>query len=386
MKGSRLLIVDDEVEIGDFVTSVAESCGYAVNSVSSATEFFSRFERWRPSHILLDMRMPDSDGVELLRFLVEQQCRAQVVVLSGAEPKILESVRHLARGRGLDIAAVLRKPIRAAQLRTVLEDLKRPSHFLDEAAILDGIANQQFRLVYQPKVSLRAPACSGGRLSPLGFEGLLRWHHPLRGEVLPGEFVPLAETMSLMDELTNFVISEGISQLREWLDKGLDTSLALNLSGANLHAPDFADHLYRRCREANVAPELVTLELTETAAMADPVRAMDILTRLRLKGYQLSLDDFGTGYSSLVQLQRLPFSELKIDRALIADCASSRQSRIIVKTAIDLARNLGMVACAEGIENAAELALLQELNCEVGQGFHFARPMAPAEAEAWLSQ
>ncbi|WP_431859205.1 EAL domain-containing response regulator [Azospirillum sp.] len=382
----RLLIIDDEVDIGRYVASVARTCGYDARTVSEAEDFRQQVAAWEPSHIVLDLQMPECDGIELLRFLAEGRSTARIVVMSGVDQKIIESARHLGVGSGLDIAAMVQKPVRAAELRGILEEIKETAGTIDEAAIRAAIANRDFHLVYQPKVDLRRAPLPNGRLPVVGFEALLRWHHPRRGVLPPGEFLRLAETLSLMDDLTDLVVDEAVGQLRAWREKGFTTSLAINVSAANLHTAGFAERLVRQCREAAIDPASLIIELTETAAMTDPIKAMDILTRLRLKGFRLSIDDFGTGYSSLVQLQRLPFSELKIDRALVADCASSKQSRMIVKTAIDLAQNLGLLACAEGIETAATLAVIQDLGCEFAQGYHIGRPMAVVQAEAWLSE
>ncbi len=386
MTDSRLLIVDDDVEICKYVSSVAKICGYAVQDVTDADAFRTWFDDWHPSHIMLDLQMPDCDGIELLRFLANRKCRARVVVMSGVDLKIIESARHMGVGSGLDIAAMVQKPIRARDLQNVLQEIKGGIDIIDKAAILAAIANREFRLVYQPKVALNPAPPRGSRLRTVGFEGLLRWQHPRRGLLPPSEFLPLAETLAVMDDLTEMVIDLALQQLRDWHDKGLVTAIACNVSAVNLKAADFADRLVQRCRQVSISPEALTIELTETAAMADPVKAMDILTRLRLKGFHLSIDDFGTGYSSLIQLQRLPFSELKIDRALISDTTSSEQSRMIVKTAIDLAHNLGLIACAEGIETAACLDAVQALGCDLAQGYHISRPLGADQAEAWLRQ
>jgi EAL domain-containing protein (putative c-di-GMP-specific phosphodiesterase class I) len=196
------------------------------------------------------------------------------------------------------------------------------------------------------------------------------------------EFIPFAESSAFIDPLTHWLAEAACKQLRAWDTEGLVFDVALNISAHTLHEPRLADVLDDYCGEADVMPARVTLELTETAAMRDAAQMLEVLTRLRLKGFKLAIDDFGTGYSSLVQLHRLPFTEIKIDRTFVADCTRSDESRSIVRVVIDLAHALGMKAVAEGVESADVLDLLRQLGCDEAQGYFIARPMAASEIHA----
>ncbi len=394
MDRNRLIVIDDNPEIGDFIVAVARISGYEAKYVGSASEFGLLFATWSPTLIMLDLKMPEIDGVELLHYLADQQCKVPIVIMSGHDQKVIETARYLGTEYGLNIIDMLQKPFRSERLQEIFvcqggcrgggQDVE--AGIIDEAAIRTAIDERQFRLVFQPKVALNAKPEGFCQWRTIGFEALLRWHHPQLGILAPAKFLPQAEALPLMDDLTALVIAEAVVQLARWRQDGLVTTLALNVSGANLESGRFADCLVAACRDECVPPETIIIELTETAAMADPVRAMNILARLRLKGFSLSIDDFGTGYSSLVQLQRLPFTELKIDRALIADCDISQQSRVIVKSAIDLAHNLGLTSCAEGIETASILEVVRQFGCDFAQGYHIARPMNGEQAGAWLRQ
>jgi len=221
-----------------------------------------------------------------------------------------------------------------------------------------ALARQELRLVYQPKVSLR-----DGRLTRV--EALVRWDDPERGPVSPSRFVPLAEKHGLIDQLT------------KW---GLKTTL--NISAISLQRLDFPDMVERLCREMEVPTDRLVLELTEGATQQF-VKLMDTLTRFRIKGIGLAIDDFGTGYSSLLQLRQLPFTELKIDRCFVVDLPSAHDSRLIVKTIIELAHGLGLVATAEGVETIEQLRLIRELGCDVVQGFLIAPPLEPGDLIGW---
>jgi EAL domain-containing protein (putative c-di-GMP-specific phosphodiesterase class I) len=238
-----------------------------------------------------------------------------------------------------------------------------------------ALARQKLRLVYQPKVSLK-----DGRLTRV--EALVRWDDPERGPVSPSRFVPLAEKHGLIDQLTEWGLKTTLNQWKVWREQGLETRLAFNISAISLQRLDFPDMVERLCREMEVPTDRLVLELTEGATQQF-VKLMDTLTRFRIKGIGLAIDDFGTGYSSLLQLRQLPFTELKIDRCFVADLPAAHDSRLIVKTIIDLAHGLGLVATAEGVETIEQLRLIRELGCDVVQGFLIAPPLEPGELISW---
>jgi EAL domain-containing protein (putative c-di-GMP-specific phosphodiesterase class I) len=253
-----------------------------------------------------------------------------------------------------------------------LGTVKHEDPWLTVASLAAALARGEFHLLYQPKADLRS-----GEIT--GVEALIRWQHPSRGLIPPLDFISFAESSACIDQITHWLTATACQQLRDWDAAGVALDIALNISARNLHEPRLAELMESHCRAAGLSPSRVTLELTETAAMQDAVQMMDVLTRLRLKGFKLSIDDFGTGYSSLVQLHRLPFSEIKIDRTFVADCTISAESRSIVRLVIDLAHALGMRAVAEGVEQAEALDLLRELGCDQAQGYFIARPMAGAD-------
>jgi EAL domain-containing protein (putative c-di-GMP-specific phosphodiesterase class I) len=238
-----------------------------------------------------------------------------------------------------------------------------------------ALAAQKLRLVYQPKVSLK-----DGRLTRV--EALVRWDDPELGPVSPSRFVPLAEQHGLIDPLTEWGLRTTLKQWRKWREQGLETRLAFNISAVSLQSLDFPDLVERMCRAMGVPTDRLVLELTEGATQP-LVRLMDTLTRFRIKGMGLAIDDFGTGYSSLLQLRQLPFTEVKIDRCFVKDLPSAHDSRLIVRTIVDLAHGLGLVATAEGIETIEQLRCVRELGCDVVQGFLVAPPLDPDDLIGW---
>lgn len=241
-----------------------------------------------------------------------------------------------------------------------------------------ALEDQKLRMVYQPKVSLR-----DGSLSQV--EALVRWSDPEMGPVNPAQFVPLAEEHGLIDDLTLWGLRTILRQWLDWRDDGLDTRIAFNISALSLQHLDFPDHVERMCRGLDVPSDRLVLELTESATQP-LVKLMDALTRFRIKGIGLAIDDFGTGYSSLMQLRQLPFTEVKIDQAFVADLPHSRDSRLIIQAVTELARGLGLTSTAEGVETIEQLRAVRELGCDFGQGYLMSAPIEPQVLKGWVQK
>ena len=385
MAANRLMVVDDDPSIGAFIDKVARGIGYEVEVHSEGERFLERLEGFDPTHVVLDLQMPRLDGIELLRRLSQVECRAQLLIASGAEGKVVDTARRLGLERGLKIVDSVLKPVRAAELRALLLRIKH-EEWPTEAALAQALQSDQISLHYQPKIDLRSR-------NVVGYEALVRWEHSDRGRVPTDKFVALAEQCGLIDQLTDRVVKLGLAQAGLWSAAGGRANggagpphITINLSARNLRDVELPDRLARMCEQADVDPARVVLEITETSAMADVIKGMDILTRLRIKGFELSIDDFGTGYSSLLQLARLPFSEIKVDRAFVTDCHSSAQSAAIAKSIVDLARNLGLQVVAEGVEGAASLDVIAGLGCDLAQGYYIGRPMPASELDRWSAE
>jgi EAL domain-containing protein (putative c-di-GMP-specific phosphodiesterase class I) len=246
------------------------------------------------------------------------------------------------------------------------------------AALERALEKQQLHMFYQPKVRLR-----DGALASL--EALVRWDDPQLGNVEPSRFVPLAEEHGLIDELTQWGLRTILRQWLDWRERGIDAKIAFNISALSLQHLDFPDFVERMCRGLEVPTDRLVLELTEGSTQP-LVKLMDTLTRFRIKGIGLAIDDFGTGYSSLMLLRQLPFTEVKIDRAFVADVPHSRDSRLIVQAITELARGLGITSTAEGIETVEQLRALSELGCDLAQGYLVSPPIAPQALGSWKQE
>ena len=233
-------------------------------------------------------------------------------------------------------------------------------------------------LHYQPIVAVH-----GGNV--VGVEALVRWQHPERGLVPPDVFIPVAEQTGLIRPLTLFVVEEALKQCRTWREQGFDLTVAVNVAMRNILDDQFPTELERMLERYGLDPGVLELELTETSVLADPPRAKEILQRLRDTGVSLAVDDFGTGYASLAYLSELPVDEIKIDRSFVMAMDREEQHARIVRSTIDLGRNLCLSVVAEGVESAAVWDRLAELGCDSAQGYFLAKPLPPDELTAWLS-
>jgi diguanylate cyclase (GGDEF)-like protein/PAS domain S-box-containing protein len=237
---------------------------------------------------------------------------------------------------------------------------------------------EQLTLHYQPKVDLK----SG---SVIGAEALVRWRHPKRGMVPPDEFIGLAEQGGLIKPLTRWVLNEAMTQCQKWHREGQHLPVSVNISARNLHDPQLVEQVSSLLDEKDLGPRSLALEITESAVMADPPRAAEMLRQLQSKGVDLSVDDFGTGYSSLLYLTKLPVNELKIDKSFVLGMAARKQEdTVIVRSTNDLGHNLGLKVVAEGVEDQRVFDMLTDFGCDAAQGYFMAKPMASADLGAWL--
>ncbi len=242
-----------------------------------------------------------------------------------------------------------------------------------------AITRGELTVHVQPKAELRT-----GNVSSV--EALVRWEHPYRGMLPPDAFVPAAERSDLIRPLTLSVLSMGIAACAAWRTAGHDIGIAVNVSARSLLDPTLPDDIARLLDNHGVPPRLLTIELTESSVMTDPVRTIELLTRLHDMGVRLSVDDFGTGYSSLSYLKRLPVDEVKIDRGFVSDMQHNADDSMIVRSIIDLGANLSLSVVAEGVEDVATWHALGRFGCEYAQGFHLSRPLPLEVFLPWLAR
>ncbi len=251
-----------------------------------------------------------------------------------------------------------------------------PARLALASELRQAIENEDLLVHYQPKVDIRTRRV-------VGVEALVRWIHPEHGFMPPDEFIPLAEHTGLIQPLTKLVLRSALRQCREWQAAGLDLDVSVNLSVRSLLDLQLPQSVAALLREFSVEPTRLVLEITESSIMADPIRAADVVDRLSGLGIGLAIDDFGTGYSSLSYLKRLPVSEIKIDKSFVMSMTSQENDAVIVRSTVDLGRNLGLRVVAEGVETIEMFNELKRLGCDIAQGYLLSRPLAADDLTAW---
>jgi EAL domain-containing protein (putative c-di-GMP-specific phosphodiesterase class I)/FixJ family two-component response regulator len=386
----RILAVDDEPFMLELLVHMLADAGFdSVRTCSSARQALAMIDTpgSAPDLVLLDLMMPDMDGVEFVRELGERRFDGSLILLSGEDEQTLASVESLVQVHRIKVLGHLRKPASRADLAALIGRWVPPAsrkavgnarRYAPEE-LRAAIANGEIVNYYQPTVAIAT-----GQV--VGVECLVRWRHPASGLVPPDDFIPLAETHGLIDDLTRAVFATALSDAKAWKDAGLALKLAVNISMESLAALDFPDLLAKIVAAAGIPASSVIIEVTESRYMANPAAALDVLTRLRMKRFKLSIDDFGTGYSSLHKLTFVPFDELKVDRGFVHGASHDPRRRAIVEASLQLARQLGLRTVAEGVEDAEDWNFLRSHGCDLAQGYYIARPMPAGEVVRWVEE
>jgi EAL domain-containing protein (putative c-di-GMP-specific phosphodiesterase class I) len=258
---------------------------------------------------------------------------------------------------------------------------KHDHHSLDQLGLVSeirrAIDNEELVVHYQPEVDLE----SG---KTLRVEALVRWEHPERGLLLPDAFIPFARQSGLIRPITRYVLDAALRQCRSWQDAGIEVAVAVNLAGRDLLDSRLEEEVAEALARWKVDPELLELEIPESAVMSDPARIRRMLRRLRERGLRLAVDDFGSGYASLSHLKHLPVDILKIDKSFVSNIETDEDDEVIVRSTVELAHSLGLRVVAEGVESEEVLNRLASLGCDTAQGFWLSRPAPADELTEWL--
>ncbi len=378
----RILVAEDQGFQRKAVVHMLNSMGikevWQANNGREALEMLHQYETRLPDIVLSDLDMPEMDGMELIRHLSKQYPGISIVIMSSMDHALTLSVEKMARSYGPKLLGAVEKLLFSEQFKEMLT-LHQKSQKKDEKTaptpisfsleeVLLAVREKQIEPYLQPKVNLRT-----GRLT--GAEALARWVHPELGVIAPYAFIPLLEQSGNMEGFTFLMLEKTIHASRMLQDAGHGLNMSVNLSLSSLSDTSLADRITRTVRKGGVDPHHITLEITESAAMTHVAPALENLARLRMNGFGLSIDDYGTGFSSMQQLTRIPFSELKIDRSFVTDCATNLPLRVIIESSIDMAHKLHVKSVAEGVETQTEWDTLKSLNCDAAQGYLIAKPM-----------
>lgn len=385
-----ILVLDDDAFILKTTEIALRNMGLGTittaNSVVVALEKSNQFES--TDLILMDLNMPDTDGIEFLRTLEVHNFTGGIILISGEDEQTLSLAENLARARQLDIIGTMPKPVCNKTLQELLNqwspskpvEQQAPSQTtsITQAEMQHAIDTGEFEPWFQPVIEIQTG-------NVVGVEMLARWPRET-GPVYPDEFIPLSESTGLINPLTFLLIKKALSWLQQWKQNGLDLHLAINISMNSLHSLDFPDQFMKVVSDSGVDINDIplTIEVTESSLAEDLSTPLDNLLRLRMKKIGLSIDDFGTGWSNLTQLQGLPFTELKLDLSFVQSAATNSRARAILESTIDMAKQMGMTTVAEGIETEKEWSYIKNLGCDLAQGYFMSRPMPGSEILNWV--
>jgi EAL domain-containing protein (putative c-di-GMP-specific phosphodiesterase class I)/CheY-like chemotaxis protein len=386
-----LLIVDDSSVQRQHAVALCRELGikliYEASNGSEALQLLSMLVLL-PSVMIVDLEMPGMDGVELIQQLQQREFVISLIVASSRESVLIESVKTMSQVLGLNVLDGLQKPLMLPGLRSALARYRVPGCAapprqplatvpIERAELSRAIEGGEIVPFYQPKVDMHTGIVKGT-------EALARWQHSTMGMIPPDHFIPQAEQQDLIHALTLSMMEQVLRQAATWNARGLELSIAVNVSAQLLDSPDIVQEISALLERHALPAAQIILEITEGTVAARLGTALGVLARIRLKGFGLSIDDYGTGFSSMQQLARIPFTELKIDRSFVHGAHLRKNSRVILQSALDLARRLELVTVAEGIETMEDWRLLQEFGCMIGQGYLIAKPMPAAALPQWM--
>lgn len=391
-KATRILVVDDTPVSLAHTVNALQSLGYTsivtASDAEVATGLLIAVEK--PFEIILfSLHMAQMDGAEFIRQAHENEYRGSLILLSDSDDNslLLMQALNLAKTYDLPVLGSLLKPTNPQQLQSLLDQysprntLQLVNHMetLTEpelrAALEDRDDVPQLVLHYQPKVSTSTQAI-------VGVETLARWQHPVRGLLGPGAFIPLAERLGLIDELSLCIYRKAVIQTAHWNALGMALKNSINLSINSFKLEEFSRHILQLGEEYGIPNGQIILEVKEAQVVRNTTDVLELLMQLRLNKFSLSIDDFGTSNPSLQQLQHLPFNEVKIDRQFAHGVAHSSSQRRILETSIALARKLNMSIVAQGVEKREDWDVVAALGCDLVQGYYCAKPMPADQFES----
>lgn len=391
-----IYIVDDEQQHVDLMIEMISIAGLSATGFTSATLFVDHPVA-DTDIVLLDLNMPDMDGIEVMRTLYDRDCKPTYILVSGFDERVLNSAKQFADAKNILVAKKLSKPINTREFihyisqlhiearlqltKTSVAQKKAPNiqQKLSLEQLKFAIRENQLVLFYQPKINIKTRKVSG-------FEALVRLQHPELGLIFPDQFIAMAEQSDLISELTYEVFRLATEDYLCFRAAGINPGISINISAQDLLDLSMPERFAALAKAKNIPPEAITIELTETAILKSVSDSLDILNRLRMKGFSLSIDDFGTGYSSLVQLYQAPFTELKIDQHFVMRILEDDEALSIVKICILLAKELKMTSVAEGIESQEIWDKLEQLGCDLAQGYLISKPVPVDACCEWVEK
>lgn len=383
----KILIVDDDTSVSGVIESTADLLDVEAYSLSNPNDL-DEAEIHQYNLIFLDLMMPEKDGIEVLRELSDWQYAGCIVLMSGVDNSVLNSARELATEHRLKVLDHINKPFRVDDIEKIIskaQALQLESHNLpNKAASLTEeeirSALEQSRIVvhYQPQVDLVSHRM-------IGMEALVRIASGDGELIYPDRFIDVAEQCHVIHDVTKAVVDQAFSDFKILLEEHSKLTLSVNLSSDDLQDLGFVDWIVQKAEHFGITTSKIILEVTETQEILSYTNALEVLGRLRLRGFKVSIDDFGTGNAVLDQIKRLPATELKIDRTFVVGLNHNDKSKVLIRNTINMCRELDLDIVAEGVEDLGTEKLLRSMGCQIVQGFLYSRPIPFVELKAFIA-
>ncbi|MCP5161563.1 MAG: EAL domain-containing response regulator [Hahellaceae bacterium] len=387
----NILVVDDDAFMRDLVKmTLALFKPGLITLAPSGKEAIEILKQGDDNYhiIMLDLLMPDMDGIETLRHLSKLEYQGGLILFSGADSSVLRAAVNVARGRFLNVLGSIAKPVKAAALSHILEEYdffltRQPDttqiSTLSETEFSEGLSQGALTLYYQPQIDIKSGMV-------VGLEALARWKTTRHAILGPSAFMPLAESPAFIHQFAEQTLLLALDDISRWGKQARLLDVAVNISAAALDLIDLPEKIAYQCQAYGIESERLSIELTETMLDRDLVNSLEVLTRLRMRSIGLSLDDFGTGYSSLERLKSIPFDELKIDGSFVRGANTDPAACAIFESSVSLGKQLNLTIVAEGVETRDDWLRAAEFGCDIVQGYFAARPMPADQLDAWLNQ
>lgn len=381
-----VLVVDDSPTSRDMLAHVLRRNGFTVAMAEGAGQALDLLRTEPFDFVVTDLDMPDRDGFDLIRSMAAMGADPGVVIVTARGDRNLRAARELALAYSTNLLGAFEKPVSEQDLLAAIQKVARPrsvtSHsqtktLLSETEFMRGLMTDGLVAVFQPKVRT-----SDGEID--SFECFARWSAPGGSLLGASSVVRLAEEKGYLDVLAYRMLELALEQQGHWLRDGKRFKVSVNISGENLHKADFADVVSGLADQNEVPAELLQLEVNESDLGVVDAAHLEVLSRLHMRGFGLALDDFGTGYASLLQLDRIPFTELVIDRSFIHRATEHHMAKAVLEAAIGLSEKIGMSCTCEGVETEEQLALVKDLGADLVQGYLVANPMTAEDLMAWV--
>lgn len=373
----RLLVIDDDEGITDFIKNVTEEMNFSVNCVHDYESIGNTYNAFAPDIIFLDLCLPGYDGIEVLHFLAEIGCRSKIFLINGIDKITLDSAGEVGKQNNLNISGVLSKPFLIEDIQQALgRELESISAFTSNQ-FQSLLGNGEFELNYIPRMAIKSLA--GRAIAAVEVQtfwnGKNKQHLPLKS------ITARMHSIGMLNTLSHMIFDKSLQTYKGWLDRGMDIGMVISLENEMTLDNALPSYLIKTTNRWGISPSRLTIGISDSAALSKSPILLDMLTRLRIKGFNLSVETNGADSVVLDKLVHLPFNELKLESRIIEKLSDNLEAEFNVSTLISLADKLGLTTCADGVNSEACFSFLYNCGCTVGQGEYFSKPLHHSEVE-----